>query len=107
MDFKGSRLRPSKKPLDYVLAVRQNERKKDWTYGLVVVDIFKDKVFCHIMGWVCDSEMKDRLKSEGQQAPRKIGLAPVYKEGWEYNLIDAISAINNVAVKGWKFLFSI
>lgn len=23
---------------------------------------------------------------KGRQAPRKIGLAPVYKEGWEYNL---------------------
>ena len=29
-------------------------------------DKFKDKVFCHIMGWVCDSEMKDRLKTDGQ-----------------------------------------
>jgi len=66
LDFKGSRLRPTKKPTDYVLAVRENERKKDWTYGLVVVDKFKDKVFCHIMGWVCDSEMKDRLKTDGQ-----------------------------------------
>ena len=66
LDFKGSMLRPTKKPTDYVLAVRENERKKDWTYGLVVVDKFKDKVFCHIMGWVSDSEMKDRLQKTGQ-----------------------------------------
>tara|TARA_Y100001963_G_scaffold19768_2_gene25051 strand:- start:23503 stop:24072 length:570 start_codon:yes stop_codon:yes gene_type:complete len=68
LDFKGSRLRPSKKPTDYVLAVRDNERKRNWTYGLVVVDRYKEKVFCHIMGWVSDNEMKDRLQKTGQFA---------------------------------------
>jgi hypothetical protein len=66
LDFKGSRLRPGKRPTDYVLAVRENERKEDWTYGLVVVDIVNEKVFCHIMGWVGDSELKGKLKKEGQ-----------------------------------------
>ena len=68
LDFKGSRLRPSKKPTDYVLAVRENERKRDWTYGLVVVDKYKDKVFCHIMGWISDPELKGRLMETGQFA---------------------------------------
>ena len=68
LDFKGSRLRPTKKPTDYVLAVRENERKSDWTYGLVVVDKFKDKTFCHIMGWVSDAEMQGRLEESGQFA---------------------------------------
>ena len=87
LDFKGSRLRPSKKPTDYVLAVRESERKRDWTYGLVVVYRDKDKVFCHVLGWVSDTELKGRLQETGQFAGAYVSsnnqLHPFPNMKWE------------------------
>ena len=66
LDFKGSMLRPHRRPTSYLLPVRQSERKQGWTYGLVVVDKAKDKVFCHVMGWVSDNELEGKYNKEGQ-----------------------------------------
>jgi len=66
LDFKGSRLRPHRRPTSYLLPVRESERKKGWTYGLVVVDKDKDKIYCHVMGWASDSELEGRYNKEGQ-----------------------------------------
>ena len=68
LDFKGSRLRPNWKPTQYLLPIRQNERKEGWTYSLVVVNYTKGEAHCHIMGWVSDTELEGKYQKDGQFA---------------------------------------
>jgi len=66
LDWKGSRLRPGLPPTNYVLPVRPNERKDNWIYALVVVDVIKDiEASCHIMGWCSDTELDGRIHTAG------------------------------------------
>ena len=65
LDFKGSRLKGGRKPHDYKMLVRPQERKPEWCYALAVVDISSDKAKAYMMGWFSDEEIKCKPQSSG------------------------------------------
>jgi len=65
MDVKGTRIRKGKDPREYSLVIRPRERKDDWTYALVLVELLDDTALCHIMGWATDVELEGNVAPSG------------------------------------------
>jgi hypothetical protein len=65
MDVKGTRIKSHKDPREYSLVIRPRERKPDWTYCLVLVELKKNCALCHIMGWATDDELDGKVATSG------------------------------------------
>lgn len=66
MDFKASKMRASKSPMDYRLIVRPRERHAGWTYVLILIEeqtgmgtdlALAKVVHAHLAGWAKDEEL--------------------------------------------------
>lgn len=86
IDFKASRLKPGRSPIEYNLLVRPHERHTGTVYIQIVVDLDAEPVTAHICGWLAEHELPDEpLKSgvlAGAYAVPVVNLHPLPPLRW-------------------------